>query len=152
MAADLSIAFVRLRPEADADIPLPCYMSEQAAGMDIRAAVTEPLVLAPGDTALIPTGLAMALPAGFEAQLRPRSGLAVTRGISLANTPGTIDADYRGEVKVALINLGKAAFTVNRGDRIAQMVIGRAYRAAVRLVEQLPSTAREDGGFGHTGV
>lgn len=127
-------------------------MSEQAAGMDIRAAVTEPLVLAPGDTALIPTGLAMALPAGFEAQLRPRSGLAVTRGISLANTPGTIDADYRGEVKVALINLGKAAFTVNRGDRIAQMVIGRAYRAAVRLVEQLPSTAREDGGFGHTGV
>jgi len=152
LAADLSIDFIRLRPEADVDIPLPCYMSDQAAGMDIRAALPRPLVLAPGDVALVPTGLAMALPPGFEAQLRPRSGLAVKHAISLANTPGTIDADYRGEVMVALINLGKTAFTVHRGDRIAQMVIGRVYRADVRLVAHLPSTNRQDGGFGHTGT
>jgi len=151
LAADLSIELVRLRPEADADIPVPRYMTDQAAGMDICAAVAQPLVLAPGQTALVPTGLAMALPPGYEAQLRPRSGLAVRHGISLANSPGTIDADYRGEVLVAQINHGQNPFTVRRGDRIAQMVIGRAYRADVRLVEQLSSTDREAGGFGHTG-
>lgn len=151
MANDVIIDFLRLRPEADADIPLPGYMTGQAAGMDIRAAVTQPLVLPPGQIVLVPTGLAMALPPGFEAQLRPRSGLAVNHGISLINTPGTIDADYRGEIMVALINFGHCPFTVHRGDRIAQMVIARAYRAKVRQTDRLVSTARQDGGFGHTG-
>jgi dUTP pyrophosphatase len=152
LAVDLAIEFVRLRPEADADIPLPRYMTDQAAGMDVCAAVSQPLVLAPGDVALVPTGFAMALPPGFEAQLRPRSGLAVKHGISLANSPGTIDADYRGEVMVALINLGRTAFTVRRAERIAQMVINRVYRAEVCLADRLPSTEREGGGFGHTGI
>ncbi|MDP2645166.1 MAG: dUTP diphosphatase [Desulfobacterales bacterium] len=145
------IRLLRLRPELDADIPLPRYMTPQAAGMDICAAIQDPLVLAPGATALIPAGFAMALPAGFEAQIRPRSGLAITHGIGLINSPGTIDADYRGEIKIAVINLGKTDYTFSRGQRIAQMVIQKVYRAEFDVVSQLDETTRSDGGFGHTG-
>lgn len=137
---------------ACADIPLPAYETDHAAGMDLRAAVTEAVVLAPGERALVPTGLRIALPAGTEAQVRPRSGLAAKHGISLPNTPGTIDADYRGEIKVILINLGDAPFTIARGDRIAQMVIAPVLRAEWAVVETLDETVRGEGGFGHTGV
>lgn len=146
------IEFLRLRPETDGDIPLPSYMTPDAAGMDVRAALTEPLILAPGGITLVPTGFAMALPPGFEAQIRPRSGLAVKHGLGIINSPGTIDADYRGEVKIALINLGKEPYTLNRGDRIAQMVIKRCYHAKLVTVERLNDTERNSGGFGHTGV
>ncbi len=141
----------RIRPDADSDIPLPRYMTAHAAGMDVCAAVDRPVVLAPGDIALIPTGFAMALPEGYEAQIRPRSGLAVNHGVSLANAPGTIDADFRGEVKIALINLGKSAYTVNRGDRVAQMIICPVCRAALLVVDELDESRRSSGGFGHTG-
>jgi dUTP pyrophosphatase len=125
------IRFSRIRPETDADIPLPRYMTPHSAGMDVCAAVDIPVILKPGDIALIPTGFAMALPEGYEAQIRPRSGLAVTYGIGLINSPGTIDADYRGEVKIPLINHGRQPFTVNRKDRIAQMIISPVCRAEV---------------------
>ncbi|PVB60064.1 dUTP diphosphatase [Labrenzia sp. 011] len=133
------------------DLPLPAYQSDLAAGLDLLAAVDEPLVLAPGGRALVPTGLAMALPAGFEAQVRPRSGLAAKHGVTVLNTPGTIDADYRGEVKVILINLGETSFEISRGDRIAQMVIAPVLQAQIREAETLPDTARGAGGFGSTG-
>jgi dUTP pyrophosphatase len=152
MIAEIDISFTRLRPERDADIPLPCYMTAQAAGMDITAAVAAPLNLAPGQISLVPTGFAMALPEGFEAQIRPRSGLAVGHGVTVANAPGTIDSDFRGEIQVALINLGKQPYTIRRGDRIAQMVIERVWRARPLLVDTLAATARNDGGFGHTGA
>ncbi len=142
----------RLNPERDADIPLPRYMTEDAAGMDICAAVETDVVIAPGAIRLIPTGLAMAVPRGYEAQIRPRSGLAARHGIGLINAPGTIDADYRGEVMIPLINLGPRPFTVSRGDRIAQMIIQKVYQLDVQLVEHLDDTARHTGGFGHTGV
>jgi dUTP pyrophosphatase len=148
----LHIAFLRLRPERDEDIPLPRYMTPRAAGMDIAAAVEAPRTLAPGQIELIPTGLAMALPDGFEAQIRPRSGLAVRHGVTVVNAPGTIDSDYRGEVRVALINLGPTAYTIQRGDRIAQMIIAPVCRAQPALVATLPATARNNGGFGHTGA
>ena len=147
-----TLSFLRLRPQADADIPLPRYMTPQAAGMDIHAAVDKPLTIDTGAIALVPTGFAMALPEGYEAQIRPRSGLAVKHGIGLINSPGTIDADYRGEVKIALINLGEKPFTVLRGDRIAQMVIQQVFRAQITIVEDLEPTKRDQGGFGHTGV
>jgi len=146
-----SIQFLRLRPDTDADIPLPRYMTPQAAGMDICAAVTEAVTLKRGEISLIPTGFAMALPAGFEAQIRPRSGLAVRHGIGLINAPGTIDADYRGEIKIAVINLGPAPYVIRRGDRIAQMVIQRVCQARLHIVEQLAETTRSGGGFGSTG-
>jgi len=142
----------RLRPEADADIPLPRYMTPAAAGMDVHAAVDTPLTLPAGAIRLVPTGFAIALPEGFEAQIRPRSGLAVKHGIGLINAPGTIDADYRGEVKIALINLSDTPFTIHRGDRIAQMVIQRVYQVRLTVVEDLPDTVRQSGGFGHTGI
>ena len=145
------IRFLKLRPDADTDIPMPCYMTPLAAGMDICAAMENETTLAPGAIRLIPTGFAMALPPGFEAQIRPRSGLAVKHGISLVNSPGTIDADYRGEVKIALINLGNAAYTVRRGERIAQMIIQRVYQARLEIADKLDETDRSDGGFGHTG-
>ena len=131
----------------------PAYATADAAGMDIRAAVLEgqPVTLQPGQRALVDTGFCMALPAGYEAQVRPRSGLAIKHGITCLNTPGTIDADYRGEVKVILINLGQEAFTVNRGERIAQLVIAPVTQAAVSIVEVLDETARGSGGFGSTG-
>ena len=146
------IKFLRLNVNADKDIELPKYMTPLAAGMDIRAAVKESLILKPKDIALIPTGFAIAIPEGFEAQIRPRSGLAVKYGITIINSPGTIDADYRGEVKIAVINLGKAEYTVNRGDRIAQMVIKKVCQAVIEQADKLNSTKRNSGGFGHTGV
>lgn len=138
-------------PGTPADIPLPSYATEHSAGMDLHAAVASEMVLRPGETALVPTGIAIALPEGFEAQVRPRSGLAAKHQIGVLNAPGTIDADYRGEVRVILTNFGRQDFLVRRGDRIAQMVVARYDR--VRWVErpELPSTARGDGGFGHTG-
>ena len=145
------IKFLRLRPESDADIPLPRYMTPKAAGMDICAAIEKDLVLEKGDIELIPTGFAVAIPEGFEIQIRPRSGLAVNHGIGIINSPGTIDADYRGEIKIAVINLGGKKYTVKRGDRIAQMVIKRVYQARLKVVEQLDETDRNSGGFGHTG-
>lgn len=147
-----TIEFLRLRPDLDADIPLPRYMTPNSAGMDISAAIEKELVLDSGAISLIPTGFAVAIPEGFEAQIRPRSGLAVKHGIGLINSPGTIDSDYRGEVMIALINLGKASYTFRRGDRIAQMLIKRVYQARLKVVEQLTETERNTGGFGHTGL
>jgi dUTP pyrophosphatase len=135
-----------------ADLPLPAYQSADAAGFDLSAAVETDLVLAPGAVALVPTGLAMAIPRGFEGQVRPRSGLAAKNGVTVLNTPGTIDADYRGEVKVILINHGSAAFTVTRGMRIAQMIIAPVLQAALVEVGSLDETDRGRGGFGSTGT
>jgi dUTP pyrophosphatase len=145
------IRFRRLHPEQDADIPLPRYMTPGAAGLDISIAVKETMTLQPGEIALLPTGFAMALPPNYEAQIRPRSGLAVKHGIGLINSPGTIDADYRGEVKIAVINFGKAPFEIRRGDRMAQMVINRICRVKIEHVAVLDNTTRSAGGFGHTG-
>ena len=143
---------VKRLPHAEG-IPLPAYETALAAGMDLRAAVDDaaPMVLRPMERAMVPTGLTFALPAGFEAQIRPRSGLAAKAGITCLNTPGTIDADYRGEVKVILINLGEEDFIIRRGDRIAQMVIAPVVQAAWAEVETLDETARGAGGFGSTG-
>ncbi|MBO9461434.1 dUTP diphosphatase [Labrenzia sp. R5_0] len=139
------------RLEHGRDLPLPAYQSVLAAGLDLLAAVDGKITLAPGARALVPTGLAMALPAGFEAQVRPRSGLAAKHGVTVLNTPGTIDADYRGEVKVILINLGDDPFEISRGDRIAQMVIAPVLQADIVEVEVLSETERGSGGFGSTG-
>ncbi|NMA73944.1 MAG: dUTP diphosphatase [Bacteroidales bacterium] len=130
---------------------LPQYETELSAGMDIRANLQEPITLEPMDRCLVPTGLYFSLPKGYEAQIRPRSGLAIKKGITVLNTPGTIDADYRGELCVILINLSKEAFIVNDGDRIAQMVISAHEQPAWELVEDLDKTSRGEGGFGHTG-
>lgn len=151
MHKTLEIKIKRLNPAKDADIPLPAYMTEDAAGLDIYAAVETGLKLEPGQIALVPTGFAMALPKGFEAQIRPRSGLAVKHGLTLINSPGTIDADYRGEVKIAIINLGGEPYTISRGERVAQMVIQPVYRARFEVKDELDETARNQGGFGHTG-
>jgi len=133
-------------------MPLPEYHTEHAAGMDLMAAVDNDLVLPPGRRALVPTGISIELPDGFEAQVRPRSGLALKYGISLVNSPGTIDADYRGEIGVILVNLGDKDFTVRRGDRIAQMVVARVVHAEPVEAERLSDTGRSGGGFGHTGI
>ena len=133
-------------------VPLPKYMSHAASGMDLYAAVDNEVILKPGERKLIPTGFKMALPEGYEAQVRPRSGLAIKNGISVLNTPGTIDEDYRGEVGVILINLGQEDFKVKRGDRIAQMVIKKVEQASIEIVDKLDDTHRSSGGFGHTGV
>ncbi len=148
----LDVRLMRL-PHSEG-LPLPAYETEQAAGMDLRAALPEdePITLAPGQRAAIPTGLAMALPPGFEAQVRPRSGLAFKFGLSMVNAPGTIDADYRGEVKVLLINHGQEPFVVRRGERIAQLVIAPVIQAGWQEVSSLDETERGAGGFGHTGV
>ena len=133
-------------------LPLPAYATDGAAGMDLCAAVTEELILAAGARHAVPTGLAMAIAPGHEAQIRPRSGLALSHGVTVANAPGTIDSDYRGEVKVILINLGTSDFVVSRGMRIAQLVAAPVMQAVVEPVDTLPETARGDGGFGSTGV
>lgn len=133
-------------------VPLPKYMSHAAAGMDLHAAVEGDIVLKHGERHLIPTGFKMALPQGYEAQVRPRSGLAIKNGISVLNTPGTIDEDYRGEVGVILINHGADDFTIKRGDRVAQMVIKKVEQADIEVTDQLDDTHRSSGGFGHTGV
>ena len=132
--------------------PLPAYATEQSAGMDLRANISEPIVLRPLQRQLIPTGIYIALPEGYEAQVRPRSGLALKKGITVLNAPGTIDADYRGEVGVVLINLSQEDFVINDGERIAQMVIARHEQAEFELVEELDETERGAGGYGHTGV
>lgn len=138
-------------PEAR-DLPIPEAATEDAAGADLRAALTEPVTLAPGEFKAISTGLRMEIPKGYEAQVRPRSGLAARHGITCLNTPGTIDADYRGIVKVLLINHGPEPFTISHGDRIAQMVVAPVTRAVFVPADTLDETARGDGGFGHTGV
>lgn len=132
--------------------PLPAYATPQSAGMDLRANIDAPVVLHPLERKLIPTGLYMALPAGYEAQIRPRSGLALKHGITVLNTPGTIDADYRGEIMVLLVNFSQEDFTVNAGERIAQMVIARHETVEFTVVETLDETERGTGGYGHTGV
>lgn len=132
------------------DIPLPCYMTDQAAGMDLFAAVAEDAAILPGERMLVPTGVVVGIPDGYEAEVRPRSGLALKHGVTLVNAPGTIDADYRGEVGVILINHGRTPFIVRRGDRIAQMVVHRVCRVVWAVCGELPPTQRGAGGFGHT--
>jgi dUTP pyrophosphatase len=151
LSTKVSVELQRL-PHAEG-LPLPAYQTNDAAGLDLMAAVAEnePLTLAPGQYALVPTGLAMALPPGYEAQVRPRSGLAAKHGVTVLNSPGTIDADYRGEIKVILINHGRTAFVVKRGERIAQMVIAPMVQAALVPVATLSATDRGAGGFGSTG-
>lgn len=139
-------------PDA-ADLPLPRYATVGASGMDLHAAIDGPLTLGPGDRALISTGIRIALPIGFEAQVRPRSGLAVRYGVAIVNSPGTIDSDYRGVIKVPVINLGREPFEILRGDRIAQMVVAPVSHVVWKEVtDDLPATDRQDGGFGHTGT
>lgn len=145
----VEVALLRL-PHAQ-DLPLPAYQSEDAAGLDLLAAVDEAVILPPLGRALVPTGLAMALPSGYEAQVRPRSGLAAKHGVTVLNSPGTIDADYRGEIKVILVNLSDTPFTIGRGERIAQMVIAPVCCAHLVETEALDSTLRGTGGFGSTG-
>lgn len=132
--------------------PLPAYESFEAAGMDVRAALSEPLTLGPGERTLVPTGLRMQLPPGYECQVRPRSGLALKKGITVLNTPGTVDADYRGEVGIILINLSKEPFVINPGERIAQLVVKQYVRVEWEPAERLDETQRGDGAFGHSGV
>lgn len=133
------------------DVPLPAYQSADAAGMDLHAAVVEPVQLSPGDIVRIPCGFAIAVPVGYEAQIRPRSGLAAKHGVSVPNAPGTVDADYRGQIQVALVNLGRETVTIERGMRIAQMLIKPVPRTVWQEVDELPGTERGEGGFGHTG-
>jgi dUTP pyrophosphatase len=140
------------RLENNPDLPLPDYETKGSSGMDIRAAVEGPVILNPGEVKLIPTGFAMSIPPGYEGQVRPRSGLALRHGIGMVNSPGTIDSDYRGEISIVMINWGRKPFTINRGDRIAQMVIGKVYRADLVNADSLDSTLRGAGGFGHSGV
>lgn len=144
--------FYIARTEDAADLPLPAYMSEGAAGMDLYANVKEEVTVEKGSIKLIPTGIRISLPEGFEAQIRPRSGLALKNGISLVNSPGTIDSDYRGEIGVIVINLGENDFVVKRGDRIAQMVINRYEKVEWTECADLDETERGEGGFGHSGV
>jgi dUTP pyrophosphatase len=134
------------------DLPLPKYMSDHAAGMDLYAAVLEDTIIPPGGWKLVPTGIAIALPEGYEAQVRPRSGMALKQGVSVLNTPGTVDADYRGEVGVILMNHSKQDLSVKRGDRIAQMIINKIEKIVFEEVPELPDSLRGAGGFGHTGV
>jgi dUTP pyrophosphatase len=145
----LSVSFARA---SEHELPLPSYGTELAAGLDLPAAVNEPLTLAPGARALVPTGWKVALPPGYEGQVRPRSGLALRHGVTVLNAPGTVDADYRGEIGVVLVNHGDAPFVVQRGDRIAQFVIAAVTHAEVTLVASLDDTTRGAGGYGSTGV
>ncbi|MBM3495761.1 MAG: dUTP diphosphatase [Armatimonadetes bacterium] len=135
-----------------AGLPLPEYATVASAGMDLAAAISEPTTLEPGARAAIPTGLCVAIPTGYEGQVRPRSGLALRHGIGMVNAPGTIDADYRGELRVILVNHGNTPVTINRGDRIAQMVVAPVAGATWDEVDELPATSRGSGGFGHTGL
>jgi dUTP diphosphatase len=148
--ARMKIFVKRLRK--DHPVPMPQYMTEGASGMDLFASLEKEVILEPGERRLIPTGIAVAIPAGFEGQVRPRSGLAIQKGIGMVNGPGTIDSDYRGEIGILLINFGKESFTLRNGERIAQMVISRAYRTMLEEVDDLPATQRQEGGFGHTGI
>lgn len=149
MTPDVTVGVLRLAEGAG--LPLPSYMTVGAAGADVCAAVAEPLVLRPGERALVPSGFALEVPPGYEVQVRPRSGLALRAGVTLLNTPGTIDADYRGAVGILMINLGSEPFTIRRGDRIAQMIVAPVVHAAFAEVAALVETGRGDGGFGSTG-
>lgn len=140
------------RLEGNTDLPLPGYESEGSSGMDIRASVRETVLLEPGEIRLIPTGLAVSIPRGYEGQIRPRSGLALKHGIGMVNAPGTIDSDYRGEIGIIVINWGQKPFSIRRGDRIAQLIITRVYRVHSIEVDDLDSTQRGEGGFGHSGI
>ena len=146
---NVRIEIKRLRPDGAA-LALPAYMTEGAAGMDVYADLDRDLEIGPLHRALVPTGIAVALPIGFEAQIRPRSGLALKQGLTLLNSPGTIDSDYRGEIQIIAINLGAAPVVIQRGQRIAQMVVQRVVRVSWREVDDLAATARQAGGFGHT--
>lgn len=148
---EIHVPIIRIRP-GDEDIPFPHYATEHAAGVDLRAAISDPIILEPGDIIAIPTNLALELPPHLEAQIRPRSGLALHHGITLPNTPGTIDADYRGEIKVIMANIGRNPFTVQRGDRIAQLVVSPVVHVRWQESETLGHTERGDGGFGHSGM
>lgn len=145
------VGVLRVRPDTDGELPLPRYMTPGAAGMDVVAAPAEEMILAPGQRVAVPTGLAFSIPVGFEMQVRPRSGLALKHGVTVANAPGTIDSDYRGEVKVILVNLGEDPFTIQRGDRIAQLVVAPVAHASLRVESSLDATQRGAGGFGSTG-
>lgn len=134
------------------ELDLPEYVTEGASGVDLPAAIEEPLILEPGGIRLIPTGLSVAIPPGFEIQIRPRSGLAIKHGITVVNAPGTIDSDYRGEIKIGLINLSRKEFTIERGMRIAQAILARTFRIRWMECDRLPESSRGEGGFGHTGV
>ncbi|WP_028583570.1 dUTP diphosphatase [Desulfogranum mediterraneum] len=138
--------------QAQKDIAIPGYETALAAGMDVGAVIASPLTIGPGERTLVPCGFALAIPAGYEVQVRPRSGLAVKHGITVINGPGTIDADYRGEVKVALVNLSAEPFTIQRGDRIAQLILAPVVQACLEVVAELDETDRGAGGFGHTGL
>ena len=140
-----------LDPESAGDMDLPDYHSSGASGMDVAAAVAEPVALLPGEIKMIPTNFAVAIPPGYEIQVRPRSGLAIKHGVTIINSPGTIDADYRGEIKIGLINLGAEPYTIHRGDRVAQLVVAPVQRAELQTVSELDKTVRQAGGFGHTG-
>jgi len=140
------------RLKRDDSVPMPQYMTPGASGMDLFAYLEKEVTLEPGERKMIPTGIAVAIPEGFEGQVRPRSGLAIQKGIGIVNGPGTIDSDYRGEINVLLINFGKEPFTIRNGERIAQMVISPVLRATLEEVDELPVTQRQGGGFGHTGV
>ena len=150
-AGEILTVTIRRLPHA-ADLPLPAYATAGSAGLDLSAAIDTDIVLAPGERRLVGSGFALALPAGFEAQVRPRSGLALEYGLTVLNAPGTIDADYRGEVAVLLVNLGQAAVRLRRGQRIAQLVLARVERARLGLAEDLPESARGAGGFGSSGA
>ncbi|NLN06603.1 MAG: dUTP diphosphatase [Firmicutes bacterium] len=143
--------YVRVLPHGEG-LPLPAYMTAEAAGLDLYAALAEPVVILPGERLPVPTGLALAIPAGYEAQIRPRSGLALKNGITVLNSPGTIDADFRGEIIVILANLGKEPFVLCRGDRIAQLVPAKIVKAEFVATNELPETGRGSKGFGHTGL
>ncbi len=143
---------MEIRIVNQSDNPLPAYETEYSAGMDLRANISESIILKPLERCLVGTGLFIELPAGFEAQVRPRSGLAAKKGVTVLNTPGTIDADYRGEIKVILVNLSNEPYEINHGDRIAQMIIARHERATLKQAESLSETIRGAGGFGHTGT
>ncbi len=147
--AEVKVQIKRVRHGKSA-VPLPRYMTEGSVGLDLAAAVEDEVVLAPLERTLVPAGFALALPVGFEAQIRPRSGLALKHGVTLVNSPGTIDSDYRGEVQLAIINLGAEPVTIRHGDRVAQMVIQRVPRVSWEEVDALPASARDAGGFGHT--
>lgn len=146
----MRLEFKKVRPEEDADLPLPTWQTAGAAGLDLAAGVRENLTLAPGEIVLVPTGWAVALPEGYEGQVRPRSGLALKMGLTLVNTPGTIDWDYRGEIQLPLINLGCKPLTICRGDRVAQLIINKVERPQVVAVSELSVTSRGESGFGST--
>jgi len=143
---------LKIKRSKNSNLPLPAYETDGSAGMDIRASLDDDVILEPGDIKLIPTGISVSIPMGYEGQIRPRSGLALKHGIGMVNSPGTIDSDYRGEVGIIMANYGKKSFTIKHGDRIAQMIITRICHAVIEEVSELNSTKRGQGGFGHSGI